>query len=142
MKKFLGCIVVILLLGVFASGCAGGVSQGEYDKVKSDLSAAQSQIQVLQGEIESLEGKFAEVKPRLEVLLEVVTMSEEVSESEIMVLNSKIEALSDQELMTRWQTQGKLWEKVMQGQASEEEAIAAWMSLVEYLISTISDALQ
>ena len=50
MKKGIGIAVVSILLLSFLVGC-GGVSQDKYDKVNSDLTAAQVQIQTLQSDL-------------------------------------------------------------------------------------------
>lgn len=52
MKKVIS-IVMILLPMLFLLTSCGGVSQEEYDKVSSDLAAAQAQIQSLQSDLSS-----------------------------------------------------------------------------------------
>jgi outer membrane murein-binding lipoprotein Lpp len=57
MKKGLGIAVVSILLLTFLAAC--GISQDKYDKVNSDLTAAQTQIQTLQGDLTAKNAELA-----------------------------------------------------------------------------------
>ena len=59
MKKVIVVGMVLLLVLFLLPSC--GVSQEDYDRVSSDLSAAQSQIQSLQGDLTGAEEELAEV---------------------------------------------------------------------------------
>ena len=73
MKKAILVGSVLILMLLLITSC--GVPQEEYDKVSSDLAAAQTQIQSLQselsekeGELEAAQEKLAQGRARIEIL--------------------------------------------------------------------------
>lgn len=77
-KKLLVSVVVLVVAPLLMVGCAAGVSEEEYDEVKSDLDAAQSQIQSLQSDldaaesqIETLQSDFEAAQAELAALQEI-----------------------------------------------------------------------
>ena len=51
-------LLVTMVLGLGTLGCARGVSQAEYDKVKTDLSAAQARAQKLESDLAQLQSQL------------------------------------------------------------------------------------
>ncbi|MBU4493328.1 MAG: hypothetical protein KKA61_03075 [Nanoarchaeota archaeon] len=57
MKKILSGILVLLIM-MFTISCTGGVSQEDYNQVKSELTSAQSQLQTLESYLEASDDKI------------------------------------------------------------------------------------
>ena len=66
MKKATLIAMLLVLMLFLLSSCAAGVSQQEYDKVKSDLATAQTQIQSLQADLSAKESELQDIKGKLE----------------------------------------------------------------------------
>jgi outer membrane murein-binding lipoprotein Lpp len=68
MKKILAFGLLLIIILMFSVSCSSGVSQENYDKVNSDLTAAQAQIQTLQAQVQTLQAqvdsKTAELSAR------------------------------------------------------------------------------
>jgi len=59
MKKAILTVMVLILMLSLLPSCAAGVSQEDYDRVSSDLAAAQTEIQSLQGELSAKETELS-----------------------------------------------------------------------------------
>ena len=68
MKKTILIGMVLILMLFLLPSCAAGVSQEEYDRVSSDLAAAQTQIQSLQGELTAVRGDLTEAQAQIQSL--------------------------------------------------------------------------
>lgn len=151
MKKILTVIVVVmvLLLTLSVASCAlTGVSKEEYDKVVAERDGAKAQVTSLQSELseveaesQSFEGLLAKAAVYAEALQAANAMGEETTEEESIAVWNKIEATGDEELKAKWQTMGELWQKSMEGEATEEEAMAAWMEWLDYAFSQLFNIL-
>lgn len=79
MKKLLLALVALLIMAsVLLTGCSGGVSQDEYDRVAAELADIQSKYQSLQSEKGSLESALDEANNEKEALTdEIETLKEQ-----------------------------------------------------------------
>ena len=68
-------------------------------------------------------------------------IDEETTEEESIEVWNKIEATGDEELKAKWQTMGEIWQKSMEGEATEEEAMAAWLEWLDYAFSQLVNIL-
>lgn len=150
MKKIVTIIVVVvLLLALSVVSCAlTGVSKEEYDKVvseqdelKSQVTSLQSELNKVEAESQSFEGMLAKAAVYAEALQAANTIDEETTEEEYMAVWNKIEATGDEELKAKWQTMGELWQKSMEGEATEEEAMAAWLEWSDYAFGQLFNIL-
>lgn len=142
MKKILSGILVLLIM-MFTISCTGGVSQEDYNQVKSELTAAQSQLQTLESYLEASDDKIIKAlayavaldlwkdgsrqhygfEPKYEFETE-----EERGQAIDEAINDAIDAGQDVELREAWQTYSELMQlytEETQGM-SEEEQIAYW----------------
>ena len=90
-KAIVTGMVLVLLLFLLPSCTAGGVSQEEYDRVSSDLAAAQTQIQSLQGELSAKESEVEATKTELEAIkgeFEVIEEKLEQGKARVEILNA------------------------------------------------------
>ncbi len=97
-------MVLLLVSLVMLGGCAGGVSQEDYEAMVTERDAAQTEVVTLQGELVSLEQKMTQAKALAEVLrgLFVPALTgelEKISENESMRYflewRDKVEASGD-----------------------------------------------
>ncbi len=58
MKKIFGIGMALILILLLSVSCSSGVSQDKYDKVNSDLTAAQAQVQTLQAQLSAKQSEF------------------------------------------------------------------------------------
>jgi len=69
-------------------------------------------------------------------------LTEESPMEEMMELYDKIQAIGDEELTAKWETSGQLWRAVETGEATEEEAMAAWFDWTNYIYGMILELLR
>jgi len=119
MKKFLGIGLALILILLLSVSCSSGVSQEKYDKVNSDLTAAQAQIQTLQTQLSAKESelgasndKIKAAKAEIDVFnaIFIPAMSGEfanMSETEMMNLflkwRDQVTSLGDADLTSKFQ---------------------------------------
>ena len=68
MKKAILIGMVLVLVLFLLPSCAAGVPQEEYDRVSSDLAAAQTQIQSLQGDLTAAQGDLTAAQTQIQSL--------------------------------------------------------------------------
>lgn len=68
MKKAILTGMVLVLVLFSLPSCAAGVSQGEYQRVTSDLAAAQTQIESLQGDLTEAQAQTQSLQSDKEVI--------------------------------------------------------------------------
>jgi len=162
-KKNLIGVALLLVASLLLSSCVPGVSQKDYDaavaerdaaqaeltSLRADLAAAEDQIAtsesdlaMAQAEIESLEDMMAKAAAYAEILLGASQLTEESPMEEMMELYDKMQAIEDEELIAKWETSGQLWQAVETGEATEEEAMAAWFDWTNYVYSMIFESLR
>lgn len=165
-KKTLISVGLLLVTSLLFDGCwALGVSQKDYDAVvaerdaaqaevtmtsiRADLAAAEDKIATLesdlataQAEIESLEERMNKAAVYAEILIGANQLTEESPEEETKELYNKMQAAGNEELTAKWETSGQLWRGVETGEATEEEAMAAWFDWLDYIYNLISEVLQ
>jgi len=162
-KKNLIGVALLLVASLLLSSCVPGVSKKDYDaavaerdaaqdeltSLRADLQAAEAQIAMsesdlatAQAEIESLEERMTKAAAYAEILLGANQLTEESPMEEMMELHEKIQAIGDEELTAKWETSGQLWQAVETGEATEEEAMAAWFDWTNYIYSMILELLR
>ncbi|GAJ15139.1 unnamed protein product [marine sediment metagenome] len=144
MKKAIVAGLALILMLLFAISC--GIPQEEYDRVSSDLTAAQTQIQSLQSDLSAKESDLEAAKEKLEqgkarieilnaVFLPAITgeldrMTEAESVSYFFEWRDKVTALEDPTLTAKFE--------VMLETFSDQ----AFMSFFIYLLESIPKALE
>jgi outer membrane murein-binding lipoprotein Lpp len=149
MKRVLSsglALIMVLMVLTFLISCSG-ISQEKYDKVNSDLTAAQAQIQKLQGdlmakdtEFKATSEKLAKAKNEIEVLnaIFIPAMTGELNnkpQDEMASLflgwRDKINTIGDPALTTKFQA-------IMEGGAGNE----ATNEFFQYLLLDIEKTLK
>jgi septal ring factor EnvC (AmiA/AmiB activator) len=153
-KKVLGLgLALILMLSLLVS-CSGGVSQAQYEKVNSDLTAAQSQIATLQTQLSSktaelsakdsqltaANAKIAKARGEVETLnlIFIPAMTGELNnktQNEMMSIflgwRDKVNAIGDTQLTAKFQA-------IIDSSGGETET----MSFFQYLLEDIAKSLE
>jgi len=162
-KKTLIGVALLLVASLLLSSCAPGVSKKDYAAAVAELDAAQAELTSLradlqaaeaqiatsesdlataQTEIGSLEEMMAKAAAYAEILMGASQLTEESPMEEMMELYDKIQAIGDEELTAKWETSGQLWRAVETGEATEEEAMAAWFDWTNYIYGMILELLR
>jgi len=162
-KKILIGVALLLVASLLLSSCAQGVSQKDYDAVVAERDAAQAELTSLrdglaaaeaqiatsendlataQAEIESLEERMAKAAAYTEIIIGANQLTEESPMEEMVELYNRMEATGDEELTAKWETSGQLWQAVETGEATEEEAMAAWFDWTNYVYSMLLELLR
>ena len=163
-KKILIGVALLLVASLLLSSCAQGISQKDYDAVVAERDAAQAELltslrdglaaaeaqiatsendlATAQAEIESLEERMNKAAVYAEILIGANQLTEESPEEETKELYNKMQAAGNEELTAKWETSGQLWRGVETGEATEEEAMAAWFDWLDYIYNLISEVLQ
>ena len=151
MKKVIIVGLALIPILLFITSC--GVAQEEYDRVSSDLAAAQTQIQSLQGELstketelsakesdlEATKGKLEQGKARIEILNavflpgitgELDRMTEAESVSYFFEWRDKVKAIGDPTLTAKFEAMIEIF--------SDQ----AFTSFFIYLLESIPEALE
>ena len=68
MRKVIATSMVLVLMLFLLPSCAAGVPQEEYNRVSSDLAAAQTQIQSLQDELTAVQGDLTAAQTQIQSL--------------------------------------------------------------------------
>jgi len=146
MKKAIVISIALVLMLFLLPSCAAGVPQEEYDRVSSDLTAAQAEIQSLQSdlsakesELEAAEEKLEQGKARIEILNaifipaitgELDRMTEAEAMNYFLEWRDKVKAVGDPTLTAKFQA--------IIDTGSDE----ATMDLFVYLLESIPEALE
>jgi hypothetical protein len=153
MKKAFGLVLALILILLLSASC--GIAQDKYDKVTSDLTAAQVQIQKVQGdlaakntelstkasELKAAQDKLGKAKAEVEIFnaIFIPAMSGELnnmSEAEginlFFNLRDKVKAIGDPTLTAKLQA-------VIDSGSSDETVI---LPFFVYLLEDISRALE
>ena len=163
-KKILIGVALLLVASLLLSSCAQGISQKDYDAVVAERDAAQaelltslrdglaaaeaqiamseSDLATAQAEIENLEERMTKAAAYAEIIIEANQLTEESSMEEMEEIYNRMEATGDEELTAKWETSGQLWQAVETGEATEEEAMAAWFDWTNYAYSRILESLR
>ena len=162
-KKILIGVALLLVASLLLSSCVQGVSLKDYDAVVAERYAAQAELTSLrdglaaaeaqiamsesdlataQAEIENLEERMTKAAAYAEIIIEANQLTEESSMEEMEEIYNRMEATGDEELTAKWETSGQLWQAVETGEATEEEAMAAWFDWTNYAYSRILESLR
>ena len=151
MKKAIIVGLVLIPILLFITSC--GVAQEEYDRVSSDLAAAQTQIQSLQGELstketelsakesdlEAAKGKLEQGKARIEILNavflpgitgELDRMTDTEAMNYFLEWRDKVKAVGDPTLTAKFEAM------------LETFSDQAFTSFFIYLLESIPEALE
>ena len=147
MKKAIVISIALVLMLFLLPSCAAGVPQEEYDRVSSDLAAAETQIQSLQDELsakesdlEAAEEKLEQGKVRIEILNaifipaitgELDRMTESEAVNYFLGWRDKINAVGDSTLTAKFET-------LIDSEFSDQ----AFTSFFIYLLESIPEALE
>ena len=147
--KFL-TIVLALLITLTAAGCAPGISQGEYDKVVSDLSAAQSQIQALQRDYDKVKSDLAEAEAEVQALeermLRANTAAEIVNALFVPVIKGEEGEIDPISFLFEWRDRVEAtgdaamkekFQAVLDSQGGQEELMDFFLYLFESIPKTL-----
>lgn len=145
MKKAFGLVLALIIILLFSVSC--GISQDKYDKVNSDLAAAQVQIQKLQSDITTKDAtlkaandKLAKAKNEIGVLntIFIPAMAGELNnktQSELMTVflgwRDKVNTIGDPVLTAKFQA-------IVDTAGNEETT----MAFFQYLLEDIARAVQ
>ena len=91
-----GILIGMVLLVVSSLMCGCGVAQEEYDKVTSDLSAAQGQIKTLQSDLSAAQGQIKTVESELsaaQAQIKTLESNYEKAQSDLSTAQSQIKTL-------------------------------------------------
>jgi outer membrane murein-binding lipoprotein Lpp len=140
MKKTLVLVMAVVLISLLSISCSSGVSQDKYDKVNSDLAAAQAQIQTLQtqlsakqSEFDASSAKIVKAKADIDVLnaIFIPAMSGEfnnMTEAQIMNLfigwRDKVNAIGDTALTAKFQA-------IIDSNGGQQETMDFFMALLQ-----------
>jgi outer membrane murein-binding lipoprotein Lpp len=148
MKKALssGLILTMLALVITFLVSCSGISQEKYDKVNSDLTAAQAQIQKLQGdltakdtELKATSAKLAKAKNEIEVLNsifipaltgELNNKTQDEMTSVFLSWRDKVNTIGDATLSTKFQA-------IMDSGGGNEATMAFFRFLLEDIEKTV-----
>ncbi len=105
MKKKTIAVLMMLaaIIAVLASGCAGGVSESDYNSVVSKLNQAEARIAALEAELAAAEEQLT----GLEEALEIAAEERDQAEARLDVLQDEINSL--EELITSLQEESALY---------------------------------
>lgn len=67
-KKLIVFSLALILVLTFLASCGSGISQEQYDKIFSDLTAAQAQTQKLQGDLTAAQNKMKQAQNKIEII--------------------------------------------------------------------------
>ena len=134
MKKYIWVVALLFSIVMLLSSCSSGISQEQYDKVSSDLTNAQTQIQTLQTQISSLQRDLQAANDKInraKILADIVdsmmkiysnasAMTEAQLAETYVQWSNGIKAIGDPLLSTRFDALISAQTESQQNQASED----------------------
>ena len=162
-KLLIGVLVLLVVAAGVGIGCTTGVSQAEYDAVVAERDTLQAQLDALQGDYDSLQDLLdtlqADVAQGADYAL-ILDMFSDVGrvhygmEAKYLTgdpedpaiweawwndLTELVEATGDEELIGLFQTYGEMRDDPG---TTEEELMAMWMAIEDYLVSAVLGTLE